>query len=237
MTIKRILVLANSTKHHPKSCVAGRELIDEEGGKTKWGGWVRPVSNHDEGALDFVERRLSDTKDPKLLDVVQLPLSAPENNPLQPENWLIQPGQAWTKESVRDAHILSSLVEEPGDLWLQPSQKSDRADPPFLHKLSHLQSLYLIRPDSFQFEIRSTTWEGRTKKQLRGLFKYKRRDYDFTLTDPLISRKYFPVFRQAAEGYSKPNDPSRILLCISLTPPFKDGLHYKVIATVFELPA
>ena len=88
--------------------------------------------------------------------------------------------------------------------------------------------MHLVRPESFQFEIRSTTWEGRTKKQLRGLFKYKRCHYDFTLTDPLISRKYFPLFHQAAEGYSEPNDPSQILLCISLTPPFKDGLHYKV---------
>jgi hypothetical protein len=27
MTTKRILVLANSTKHHPMRCVAGREVL------------------------------------------------------------------------------------------------------------------------------------------------------------------------------------------------------------------
>src|ERR1017187_374443 len=101
MTIKRILVLANSTKHHPRSCVAGREVIDEGGGKTRWGGWIRPVSNHDEGALDFVERRLADTKDPKPLDIIQLSLSAPENNPLQPENWLIELGQPLIRSEER----------------------------------------------------------------------------------------------------------------------------------------
>jgi hypothetical protein len=237
MTTKRILVLANSTKHHPKSCIAGRELTDAGGDKIKWGAWIRPVSNHHEGALDFVERRLADGKDPKPLDVIQLPLSGPENNPLQPENWLIQVGEPWIKESFLAPQVLLSLVEEPDDLWLQPGQKSDRANPAFLQHISNLQSLHLVRAESFQFEIRSTTWEGRTKKQLRGLFKYKRCHYDFTLTDPLISRKYVPVFRQSVEGYSKPNDPSQILLCISLTPPFKDGLHYKVIATVFELSA
>lgn len=237
MTIKRILVLANSTKHHPRSCVAGRELIDEGDGKTRWGGWVRPVSNHGEGALDFTERRLADTKDPKPLDIIQLPLSQHENNPLQPENWFIQPGQPWIKESALDALALLPLIEEPENLWLQSGQKIDRVNPAFLQKISHIQSLYLIRPESFQFEIRSTTWEGKTKKQLRGLFKYKQHHYDLTLTDPIISRKYFPVFRQATDGYSKPTDPSKILICISLTPPFKDGLHYKVIATVFELPA
>src|ERR1041385_3193531 len=127
MTTKRILVLANSTKHYPKSCVAGRELIDEGSGKTSWGGWIRPVSNHDEGALSFDERRLSEGRDPNPLDVIQLPLSGRESNPLQPENWRIQQGQAWTKVSTHDASILLSLVEEPESLWLDPAQKSDRA--------------------------------------------------------------------------------------------------------------
>jgi hypothetical protein len=235
MTIKRILVLANSTKHHPKSCVAGRELIDEGSGKTKWGGCVRPVSNHDEGALDFVERRLSNAKDPKPLDVVQLPLSAPENYPLQPENWLIQPSQPWTKESTQDAHILSSLVEEPKGLWFDPAQKSDRASASVLQKLPEFQSLYLIHPDAFHFQIRSKVWDGYAKKRRRGLFMYQGRNYDFALTDPLIGRKYFPDYPRTQEGIIQPADPRRILLCVSLTPPFHE-LHYKVIATVFELP-
>jgi hypothetical protein len=193
MTTKRILVLANSTKHHPKSCIAGRELIDEGGGKTRWGTWIRPVSNHDEGALDFVERRLADGKDPKPLDVIQSPFSGPENNPLQPENWMIQPGQAWTKESMCDARVLQSLTEEPESLWLDPAQKSDRASAPVLQRLPNFQSLYLICPDSFHFQIRSRVWDGYAKKQQRGLFSYKGRHYDFALTDPLIGQKYFPI--------------------------------------------
>ena len=237
MTIKRILVLANSTKHHPKSCVAGRELIDEGSGKAGWGGWIRPVSNHDEGALDFVERRLTDSKDPKPLDVIQLPLSAPENNPLQPENWLIQqPGESWMKESVGDVQALSSLVEEPESLWLDPAQKSDRASALVLQREANYQSLYLIRPEAFHFQIRSRVWDGYAKKQQRGLFTYKGRHYDFALTDPAIGRKYFPDYPRTQDGIIQPKDSRQILLCVSLTPPFL-GLHYKVIATVFELPA
>jgi hypothetical protein len=236
MTTKRILVLANSTKHHPRSCVAGRELIDEGGGKTRWGGWIRPVSNHDEGALDFVERRLADTKDPKPLDMIQLPLSGPENNALQPENWLIQPGQVWSKESVGDLQALLSLIEGPDSLWFDPAQKSDRTSAPFLQQLPSLQSLYLIRPEVFHFQIQSRVWDGYAKKQLRGLFTYKGRHYDFSLTDPLIGRKYFPEYPRTQDGIIEPTDSRRILLCVSLTPPFLD-LHYKVIATVFELPA
>ena len=236
MTIKRILVLANSTKHHPKSCVAGRELIDEGGGKTRWGGWIRPVSNHDEGALDFTERRLKDGNDPKPQEVIQVALSLPESNSLQPENWLIQPGQAWIKESTSDAKALSSLVEEPESLWLDPAQKSDRASASVLQRLQNFQSLYLIRPEAFHFQIRSRVWDGYAKKQQRGLFSYRGRHYDFALTDPVIGRKYFPDYPRTPEGNIQPTDPRRVLLCVSLTPPFLE-LHYKVIATVFELPA
>ena len=216
--------------------MAGRELVDGGGGKTRWGGWIRRVSNHDEGALDFVERRLADTKDPKPLDVIQLPLSGPENNPLQPENWAIQTGQVWSKESSCETQTLLPLVEEPESLWLDPSQKSDRASTPVLQRLPSLQSLYLIRPEVFHFQIRSRVWDGYAKKQLRGLFTYKGRHYDFSLTDPLIGQKYFPDYPRTQEGVIEPKDSRRILLCVSLTPPFLD-LHYKVIATVFELPA
>ena len=111
MITKRILVLANSTKHYPKSCVAGRELIDE-GGKSRWGGWIRPVSNHDEGALDVTERRLAGANDPKPLDVVQLPLSAPENNPLQPENWLIVAGDVAEKVRHESPEELEKTISE-----------------------------------------------------------------------------------------------------------------------------
>ena len=235
MIIKRILVLANSTKHHPKSCVAGRELMDEGSRQTRWGGWVRPISNHDEGALDFVERRLSGSNDPKPLDVLRLALSAPENSPLQPENWLIQPGRPWVKESGMDSDVLSGLVEQPESLWLDPVQKSDRAGASVLQSSPCFQSLYLIRPERFHFQIRSRIWEGNAKKQVRGIFNYRGRRYDFALTDPLIGRRYFPDYPRTPEGEIQPADPGRILLCVSLTPPFH-GLHYKVVATVFELP-
>jgi hypothetical protein len=147
---------------------------------------------------------------------------------------LIQTGQAWTKEPSIDAQALLLLVEEPENLWLDPVQRNDRASGAFLQRLPDLQSLYLIRPEGFHFQIRSRVWEGYAKKQQRGLFTYRGRHYDFALTDPLIGQKYFPDYPRTPEGYVQPADPRRILLCVSLTPPFHD-LHYKVIATVFEL--
>ncbi len=52
----------------------------------------------------------------------------------------------------------------------------------------------------------------------------------------IMARKLSAQHPRTPEGYVQPADPRRILLCVSLTPPFHD-LHYEVIATVFELPA
>lgn len=234
MTSKRMLILANSTKHHPMRCVAGRELLENGVGNTKWGGWIRPVSNRDEGALTVVERQLANATDPKPLDVVQMQISDRDNSPMQPENWLIHAGQPWTKERSCDTQALLPLVEEPDSLWLDPAQKSDRASAAALQRLPNFQSLYLIRPEAFHFHIRSRVWEGYAKKQQRGLFTYRGRHYDFALTDPVIGQKYFPDYPGTQEGYIQPSDSRRILLCVSLTPQFHE-LHYKVIATVLEL--
>ena len=236
MISKRLLVLANSTKHYPMRCVAGRELLAEVGGTIQWGGWIRPVSSHDEGALNSAERCLAGAADPKPLDVVRVTLDAPTNDPLQPENWVIHKGGPWTKDSVMDAKSLLPLIEEPESLWFDPAQKSDRASEAFLRRLPKFQSLYLIRPEAFHFQIRSRVWDGYSKKQQHGLFNYKGRHYDFALTDPLIGQKYFPDYPRTADGDVAPEDSRQILLCVSLTPPFHD-LHYKVIATVLELSA
>ena len=111
MISKRLLVLANSTKHHPMRCVAGRELLGEVGGIVQWGGWIRPVSSHDEGALNSGERCLAGGIDPKPLDIVRTVLDAPTNDPLQPENWMINKGGIWAKDSVLDVRSLLPLIE------------------------------------------------------------------------------------------------------------------------------
>jgi hypothetical protein len=236
MISKRIIVLANSRKHYPMSCVAGRELTGQGAGSTVWGGWIRPVSDHDEGALSFVERKLGGPVDPKPLDVIDVPLAACVNDPTQPENWLIEKGQRWSKALSAKPGDLSSLIEEPANLWLQPGQKPDRADESFLRRMARIQSLYLIRPERFAFLIRSRTWEGETKKKLRAIFSYNGQSYDLALLDPLIGRKYFPDFPRIQDGFVETEDFRRGLLCVSLTPPFENGPHYKVVATVFEVP-
>ena len=79
MIKKEIVVLANSTKHHPMRCVAGRELLRSLGA-CHWGAWIRPVTTHDEGALRSVERRLADNSDPIPLDVIEIRRASPRSS-------------------------------------------------------------------------------------------------------------------------------------------------------------
>ena len=112
---KRVFILANSIKHHPMRCIAGREVIQNEKGEIQWGGWVRPVTDHDEGALGLDECCYSDGSNPKPLDVADISLGAPENDQIQPENWFIQPNYRWTKANEWRASVAAQLVEEPRD--------------------------------------------------------------------------------------------------------------------------
>ena len=231
---KRVFILANSYKHHPMRCIAGREILQEEKGRDRWGGWIRPVSDHDEGALRLDECCYSDGSNPKPLDVADIPIGAPENDQIQPENWFIHPNQRWTKAGERDTSVAAQLAEQPNNLWLELGQKTDRVSPDFLGRMAWRQSLSLVRPDLLHLQIETRTWEGKPKKRVRGVFRYKGQTYDLGVTDPLIEQKYCPDFYNASDGIIRLKHKDQNLICVSLTPLFQ-GLHYKVIATILEL--
>lgn len=232
MPAKRICVLANSIKKQHR-CVAGRELIAKSG-KTLWGDWIRPVTDHDEGAVTISECSFQDGSVPIPFDVVEVPLTSAEKNPTQPENWYIKKDSQWRKITSLSNKDVVNLIETPDDLWLEPEVKQDRVTPKFLLKQKNHQSLYLIRPTNFRFRVEKTSWDGVEKKRIRGAFDYKKETYDFSMTDPLISQKYFPDFSKARVGEKKLEKNSDLIICVSLTPEF-NGYHYKIVATVMEI--
>lgn len=231
---KMVFILANSFKHHPMRCIAGREVIQDEKGQVRWGGWIRPVTNHDEGALRLDECWYSDGSNPKPLDVADIHLGAAENDQIQPENWFIDPNHRWEKVGERAVSVAAQVAEQPGDLWLEHGQKTDRVSPDFLGRIARRQSLCLIRPESLHLKIETKTWEGQRKKRVRGILRYRGQMYDLGLTDPLIEHKYCPDFHNAADGVIRLKHDDQNLVCVSLTPLFQ-GLHYKVIAAILEL--
>lgn len=80
-----LICLANSYKlgHW---CVAGLRVDGS--------GWIRPVSEREQGELAYRHYRLPDQSEPGVLDVIRVGLSKPGPLPHQPENWRID-GSRW----------------------------------------------------------------------------------------------------------------------------------------------
>ena len=88
---KRLVCLANSRTLHGR-CVAGREWNG-----TAAGGWIRPISARDGGEVSEYERRYEDGSDPRVLDVIDVPLLESRPSGYQAENWPLDPKCYWEK--------------------------------------------------------------------------------------------------------------------------------------------
>ena len=83
--VKRILCLANSKKLSGR-CVAGREVLDAGPGS-----WIRPVSVRLSEEVSEDERQYQDGSDPRVLDIIDVPLIRHQPHACQTENWLLDP--------------------------------------------------------------------------------------------------------------------------------------------------
>jgi hypothetical protein len=214
---KRIILLANSVKHAPGRCIAGREII--HGKVPKIGGWIRPVSTIGEGQLQHCHMQVSDGGPLGVLDIVEVHLLSPGRDAAQPENWFIDSSKPWNHIGRWSAHQLDQLVESPADIWCQPGSKSDRASADFVAALPPAQSLYFL-------ELPKAYIHRGPRNQIRLSFIYAGIAYDFSVTDPHA--------RGRLEGHG--GDTRELLsprICVSLAPSFK-GYHYKVVATIIE---
>lgn len=217
MTItKRMVVLANSVKHAPGRCVAGREMISEEETPVRLGGWLRPVSLMGEGELYAQHCRIDGGGGINLFDVLDVPLDGPANDPTQPENWLIGQQAVWRRVGTLPPERLPDFYENPDGLWIEPGANSDRASQAFIAQHPPRQSLYVIRL------IDPAIWPDGGSHRLA--FRYRDVRYSLKITDPLLP---------AGETNAKPT-----AACISLTPPFTgrylNGVfHFKVVASLF----
>lgn len=211
-----LVLLANSCKNNER-CVAGKSLAHG-----RIGAWVRPVSARAGGELAAWERQLVSGAQPRVLDVVEMPLERPAPCGFQTENRRIASGARWIPHGRLPWSALPHLVDPCETLWINGCSSgggcNDRV--PALRVEALHSSLCLIGPLSITLRV------GGGK--VRASFQYRKVDYNLSVTDPTIKAAYasrpdgcYPV----AEAY----------VCVSLAPVW-NGYAYKLAAAIITPP-
>lgn len=220
---KTIVCLANSWKTEGR-CVAGREFRNGS-----FGEWIRPVSDRSTEEISDSERRFSDNRYPRLLDVIEIHMLEPRPHGHQQENHLIDAEWFWKLEGTLGRADLEKAVEDPqGPLWLNGDSSrhglNDRV--PERLALNLGRSLYLVRPDEVQIRVAiEENFDGESKMRIRANFTLNGYEYTLSVTDPMIQRRYADVGTYEQTG---------ALVCVSLGEIY-NGFAYKLAASILTL--
>lgn len=222
---KRIVCLANSRKEGDR-CIAGKELLADGSP----GGWVRPVSAREDEAVNERERQYADDAEPRMLDVVDVPVLRAQSKGYQQENWLLDPGRRWKKVRRLTPDVLPRLVDPVGPLWIDGCHtqhgRNDRV--PVACTVSLASSLRLLRVGKLELDVFAPRIaQGDFKRRIKGRFRYNEEEYRLWVTDPAYEQTYL----------NRPNASYALgdcYLTVSLGEPYQ-GYAYKLIAAIVEL--
>lgn len=223
--IKRMLCLANSRKLAGR-CIAGREWLADQSA----GNWLRPVSDRPGQEVSEYERQYEDGSDPKVLDIIDVPVKRPHPEGFQTENWLLDSEYYWRKVGSCSPLELSALADPVEPLWNDGHSTyhgiNDRIPIEAAETISG--SLRLIGVNEVVLQVFAPGEAfGNSKRRVQGRFAYSGRNYAFWVTDPLYERRYLAKI----DGIYRIGECH---LTISLGEPFQDAV-YKLIAAVIEL--
>ena len=222
--LKRIVYLANSRKLTGR-CIAGREWSKEHGA----GSWVRPVSVRENQEVSEYERQYKDGSDPRVLDIINIPVLEPQPKDYQTENWLLNPEYYWEKIGAFSRRDLPKLADSIAPLWIEgQSTYHGRNDKILLQSADSISdSLRLIHVERLTLAVFNPGEAfGNPKRRVQGQFIYAGTEYKLWVTDPAYERAYL----------AKPDGIYNIGECyltISLGEPF-EGACYKLIAATIR---
>ena len=222
--VKRIVCLANSRKLSGR-CIAGREWSREVAA----GGWIRPVSARENREVSEYERQYEDGSDPKVLDIVDVPVLEPLPEGWQTENWLLDPELYWKKAGTCSPFDLSRLTDPVAPLWIDgdstwrgsndrmPGEPADRPS----------GSLRLIRVPRMDVAVlRPGEAFGNDKRRVQGRFLHAGTSYALWITDPRYEREYLAKLDGTYEL-------GECYLTIGIGEPYR-GFCYKLVAAIIE---
>lgn len=217
-----IICLANSIKHGGR-CVAGL--------RTDGQGWLRPVSNKEDGALAYYHYRYSDSTPAQTLDVMRVGVIRPRPLAFQPENWLID-SKPWELVARPLAAAQLSILRNAiirGPLLLH--SETDRVPPALAAGSSAPHSLELIAPRSIEmYPISGRADQPRTRARFTLGDARHAVKYDLSLTDPHWREAALRMGNITIEQAETP-----FVATVSLSEPF-EGNCFKLLAAVIRLP-
>jgi hypothetical protein len=222
-TVKRIVCLANSRKLNGR-CIAGRELI----GKLP-AGWVRPVSDREHEEVSEYDRQYEDGSDPRVLDVIDVPLLGARPKTYQQENWLLDPEYYWVKAGQVTWSDLPNLADHVGPLWVDGHHTYNGINDkiPLATAQGLGTSLCLIYVDGLRLSVfKPGEAFGNPKRRVQARFSHAGSQYHLWVTDPRYERRYLA---QPDGDY----DLGESFLTISLGEPFNECC-YKLVAAILE---
>lgn len=217
---KRLVCLANSRKGGGR-CVAG--LIPDTGR------WIRPVSARTNHEISQEERQYKDGTDPRVLDIIDVPLLRHQPISYQSENWLLDPHRRWVRAGRAEWHQLLTMEQHPDTLWINghstPGRLHDRV--PMEQAVTLRDSLKLIRVSRITLRIRtSRASHGEAKQAVDAVFRHTGRLYIVRVTDPEYEQSYL-------NKYGKVHELGESFITVSLGEEFK-GYAYKLAASIIE---
>lgn len=222
-TVKRLVCLANSRKLNGR-CIAGIELAE-----VRRAGWIRPVSAREHEEVSEYERQYEDGSDPRLLDVMDVPLLEPRPKGYQQENWLLDPEHYWRKVGRLNWEGLEALLDRLERLWIDgDSTYNGLNDRIRLEQATGVRSsLRLVRVHRLALSVfRPGEAFGNPKRRVQARFQYADAEYHLWVTDPAYERAYLAK----ADG-EYPIGES--FLTVSLGEPY-NGYCYKLVAAIME---
>ncbi len=227
--VKRIVCLANSRKMSGR-CIAGKELLPAESGPgIPVGGWIRPVSARPSEEVSEYERQYQDGSDPRVLDIINIPMLNPQPKDYQQENWLIDNSRYWVNTGRVTPDQLNEITDSTETLWPNGNSTfnglNDRVTLETARGLHN--SLRLIRVRDLALSVSAPRANfGNFRRSVQGRFQHNGSDYWLRITDPDYERQYL----QQPDGDYSVGD---CFLTISLGEPFQ-GHSYKLIAAIIK---
>lgn len=185
------------------------------------------VREHEE--VSEYERQYDDGSDPRVLDIIDVPLLDARPKGYQQENWVLDPDPYWVKIGRANLSDLKRLADPVAPLWINGHHTYNGLNDkiPLSSAGGVASSLRLVWVERVTLSVfKPGEAFGNPKRRVQGRFGHDGTEYWLWVTDPGYERAFL----------ARPDGDYEIgvsFLTISLGEPYNDAC-YKLIAAIIQ---